>query len=184
TDVKIVFGGYVPLYSRLIEYLTVSQVSSFGWALVTIFGTMAFLLKRVQAMFLGIVPNLYPIIMTMGMMGFLGIRLDIATVTIASISLGIAVDDTIHELFLFYHPDRQHLDPVESISDTLIEAGPAVIVTSTIYALGFSALILASIKSVILFGGLLAMTIVFAMLCEITILPALVCTFKSWLKRT
>ncbi len=184
TDVKIVFGGYVPLYSRLIEYLTVSQVSSFGWALLTIFGTMAFLLKRIQAMFLGIIPNLYPIIMTMGMMGILGIRLDIATVTIASISLGIAVDDTIHELFLFYHPHRQHLDPVESISETLIEAGPAVIVTSIIYALGFSALVLASIKSVILFGGLLALTIIFSMLCEITILPALVCTFKSWLSRT
>ena len=152
-----------------------------AWALVTIFGTMALLLRRWEAIILGIVPNVFPIVMTLGMMGLLGINLDIATVTIASIALGIAVDDTIHELFLFYDPERAHLDPVESISETLIEAGPAVVSTSIIYALGFGALVFASIKSVILFGGLLAVTIVFGMLCEITILPALICTFRGWL---
>ncbi|MFZ2959513.1 MAG: MMPL family transporter [Candidatus Ozemobacteraceae bacterium] len=183
-SVKLVFGGYVPLYARLISYITYSQVSSFGWALITIFGTMALLLRRWEAMILGIIPNLFPIVMTMGMMGLLGINLDIATVTIASIALGIAVDDTIHELFLFYDPARKHLDPVESISECLIEAGPAVVSTSIIYALGFSALIFASIKSVILFGGLLAVTIIFGMLCEITILPALICQFKGLLGRS
>lgn len=183
-NVKIVFGGYIPLYSRIISYITTSQVSSFVFALITIFITMAILLRRWGAMFLGIIPNVYPIIMTLGMMGFFGIKLDIATVTIASIALGIAVDDTVHELFLFYEPSRAHLDPVESISDVLIEAGPAVVSTSIIYALGFSALIFASIKSVVLFGGLLALTIVFGMLCEITILPALVCLFKDYLTKS
>ncbi|MBF0409757.1 MAG: MMPL family transporter [Candidatus Riflebacteria bacterium] len=182
--VKIVFGGYVPLYARIINYITASQVTSFLYALISIFITMAILLKRFGAMFLGIIPNVFPILMTLGMMGIVGIKLDIATVTIASIALGIAVDDTVHELFLFYEPSRSHLDPVESISEVIIEAGPAVISTSIIYALGFSALIFASIKSVILFGGLLAITIVFGMLCEITFLPALVCLFKDSLGRT
>lgn len=184
TGVTVRFGGYVPLYARIINYITTSQISSFGTALFFIFLGMALLLKRLDAIWLGIIPNVFPVIMTMGMMGWLGIRLDIATVTIASIALGIAVDDTIHELFLFYEPSRRHLDPVESISDSLIEAGPAVISTSIIYALGFSALIFASIKSVILFGGLLALTIVFGMLCEITIMPALICMFRTHLDRT
>lgn len=183
TGVTVKFGGYVPLYARIINYITTSQVTSFGTALFFIFLGMALLLKRLDAIWLGIIPNVFPVIMTMGMMGWLGIRLDIATVTIASIALGIAVDDTIHELFLFYEPSRRHLDPVESISDCLIEAGPAVISTSIIYALGFSALVFASIKSVILFGGLLAITIVFGMLCEITIMPALICMFRTYLDR-
>ncbi len=181
--VSIVFGGYVPLYARLISYITQSQVSSFGLALFFIFGAMALLFRRFAAIWLGVIPNIYPIIMTLGMMGWLGIRLDIATVTIASIALGVAVDDTIHELFLFFEPSRRHLDPVESISESLIEAGPAVVSTSIIYALGFSALALASIKSVIYFGGLLALTLVFGMLCEITVMPALVCQFRGVLDR-
>ncbi|NLI76003.1 MAG: MMPL family transporter [Candidatus Riflebacteria bacterium] len=181
--VQIVFGGYVPLYARLIGYITNSQVSSFGLALLFIFGAMAVLFRRFSAIWLGVIPNVYPIIMTMGMMGWLGIRLDIATVTIASIALGVAVDDTIHELFLFFEPSRRHLDPVESISECLIEAGPAVVSTSIIYALGFSALALASIKSVIYFGGLLALTLVFGMLVEITVMPALVCQFRGVLDR-
>ncbi len=183
TGVTVRFGGYVPLYARIINYITTSQVTSFGTALFFIFLAMALLLKRLDAIWLGIIPNVFPIIMTMGMMGWLGIRLDIASVTIASIALGIAVDDTIHELFLFYEPARRNLDPVESISESLIEAGPAVIATSIIYALGFSALVFASIKSVILFGGLLALTIVFGMLCEITIMPALICMFRTHLDR-
>jgi predicted RND superfamily exporter protein len=173
----------VPLYARLISYITQSQLSSFGLALFFIFGAMALLFRRFAAIWLGVIPNVYPIVMTLGMMGWLGIRLDVATVTIASIALGVAVDDTIHELFLFFEPSRRHLDPVESISESLIEAGPAVVSTSLIYALGFSALALASIKSVIYFGGLLALTLVFGMLCEITVMPALVCQFRTILDR-
>ncbi len=181
--VQIIFGGYVPLYSRIINYITSSQVSSFGLALIFIFGPMALIFKRFSALWLGVIPNVFPIIMTLGMMGWLGIRLDIASVTIASIALGVAVDDTIHELFLFFDPARKNLDPVESISECIIEAGPAVVSTSIIYALGFSALILASIKSVMLFGGLLALTLVFGMFCEITILPAIICYFRGHLIR-
>jgi hypothetical protein len=179
TGVKIIFGGYVPLYSRLIQYLTQSQVWSFSVAMFFIFGAMSFLFRRVSAIWLGIIPNIFPIIMTLGIMGWVGIRLDIATVTIASIALGVAVDDTIHELFLFFHPSRQHLDPVESITDSLVEAGPAVVSTSIIYILGFSVLAMASIKSVIYFGVLLAIALFIALLCEVTILPALICQFKS-----
>jgi len=184
TSVEIVFGGYVPLYARLINYITQSQLTSFATALIGIFGAMALLFRRFDAVWLGIVPNVYPIIMTLGMMGWLGIRLDIATVTIASIALGVAVNDTIHELFLFYKPERRHLDPVDSISEVLIEEGPAVVATSLIYAFGFSALALASIKSVIYFGALLAMTLIFGMICEVSMMPALVCQFKEHLAQS
>ncbi len=179
-DVELKFGGYVPLYSRLVSYVTESQISEFLWALVFIFFAMAVLLRKVEAIFLGIIPNLFPIIMTMGLMGYLGVSLDIATVTIASIVLGIVVDDTIHELYVFFYQRAPGSDPVKDIQHTLIETGPAVVATSIIYALGFMVLIFASIKSVNHYGILLAITIFFAMVCEITILPALICTFKKY----
>jgi predicted RND superfamily exporter protein len=122
--------------------------------------------------------------MTLGIMGLAGIRLDIATVTIAAIALGIVVDDTIHELFLFFEPSRREMGPVEAIVDSLNEAGPAVVSTSLIYSLGFLVMIFASIKSVVYFGVLLSMTIIFALICEVTVLPAIICLFKESLSRS
>jgi predicted RND superfamily exporter protein len=183
TNVKWKFGGYVPLYARIISYVTQSQVSSFGLALIFVFGAIAILFRRLRAILLAIIPNIYPIFMTMGIMGLTGIRLDIATVTIAAIALGIVVDDTIHELFLFMEPHRQKMKPVDAIVDSLNEAGPAVVSTSLIYSLGFLVMVFASIKSVVYFGVLLSMTIIFALICEITVLPATICLFRKTLER-
>ncbi len=185
-DTKVTwrFGGYVPLYARIISYVTSSQISSFALAILFVFGAIAILFRRLDAILLAIIPNIYPIAMTLGIMGLVGIRLDIATVTIAAIALGIVVDDTIHELFLFFEPSRAKMDPVEAIVDSLNEAGPAVVSTSLIYSLGFLVMIFASIKSVIYFGVLLSMTIIFALICEVTVLPAIICLFKDALAKS
>jgi len=177
------FGGYVPLYSRVINYITQSQVQSFAFAFINVFGAIALFLRRLDAMLLTLLPNLLPLTLTMGAMGILGIPLDNATVTIAAIAMGIVVDDTIHEMYLFCDPSRAHLDPVESISDSLNEAGSAVVCTSLIYGLGFLVFALASIKSVIYFGTLLALSIGIALVCEITVLPAQICLFRHVWKR-
>lgn len=182
TNVKYKFGGYVPLYSRIIAYVTRSQVTSFALALLFVFAAIAILFRNYKAILLAVLPNIYPILMTLGIMGLTGINLDIATVTIAAIALGIVVDDTIHELFLFFEPERRKMKPVEAIVDSLNEAGPAVVATSLIYSLGFLVMIFASMKSVIYFGVLLSMTIMFALICEITLLPATICMFQNSLR--
>ncbi|GAB4281264.1 MAG: MMPL family transporter [Candidatus Rifleibacteriota bacterium] len=181
TDVKYKFGGYVPLYSRIISYVTWSQISSFALAFVFVFGAITILFRRLKALILVILPNIYPVMVTMGIMGLTGIRLDIATVTIAAIALGIVVDDTIHELFLFYEPSRAKMKPVDAIVDALKESGPAVFSTSMIYSLGFLFMVFASIKSVVYFGVLLSLTIITALFCEITILPAQICLLRRFL---
>lgn len=181
TGVTWKFGGYVPLYARIISYVTWSQVSSFALAFVFVFGAIAILFRRFNAMLLVVLPNLFPVMMTLGIMGLTGISLDIATVTIAAIALGIVVDDTIHALYLFYDPSRSSMKPVEAIVDGLKEAGPAIISTSLIYSLGFLFMVFASIKSVVFFGLLLSMTIVTALICEITLLPAQICFLRRYL---
>jgi predicted RND superfamily exporter protein len=175
------FGGYVPLYSRIISYVTWSQVSSFALAFVFVFAAITILFRRLKALVLVIIPNLFPVVFTMGIMGLTGIRLDIATVTIAAIALGIVVDDTIHELFLFYEPSRAKMKPVEAIVDALKESGPAVVSTSIIYSLGFLFMVFASIKSITYFGLLLSLTIFMALFCELTLLPAQICALRKFL---
>jgi predicted RND superfamily exporter protein len=181
TDISYRFGGYVPLYSRIISYVTWSQISSFALAFVFVFGAITILFRRFKALILVIAPNLYPVLMTMGVMGLVGIRLDIATVTIAAIALGIVVDDTIHELFLFYEPSRAKMKPVEAVVDALKESGPAVFSTSLIYSLGFLFMVFASVKSVVFFGVLLSFTIITALFCELTIFPAQICLLRRFL---
>ena len=181
TKITYRFGGYVPLYARIINYVTRSQVFSFGLAILFVFGAIVLLFRRVDAVLLAVIPNIYPILMTMGIMGWIGLRLDIATVTISAIALGFVVVDTIHGLFLDFEPHRGHMTPEEAIVDALSESGPAVVSTSLIYGLGFLVLVFASIKSVVYFGALLSLTIFFALICEITLLPALICTFQHYL---
>lgn len=174
TRTEVQFGGYVPLYVRLLEYITWSQAVSFGTALVYIFIVIGLLFMRFSALLWGLGPNVVPVIMTLGFMGIFDIRLDIATVTIASITLGIAVDDTIHELFHYYIYLGRGLKPIEAIKECLSDEGPAVIVTSLILCLGFSVLGLASIKSVMYFGLLIALTMIFAFLGELFLLPSMI----------
>lgn len=175
------FGGYVPLYARIISYVTWSQINSFASAFIFVFGAIFILFRRLKAMILVILPNIFPILFTLGFMGWFGIKLDIATVTIAAIAMGIVVDDTIHALYLFYDPSRSKFAPVAAVVDGIREAGPAIVATSLIYSIGFLFMVFASIKSVIYFGLLLSMTIIVALLCELTILPAQVCLLHRFL---
>lgn len=181
SDVTWQFGGYVPLYARIINYVTWSQLSSFALAFVLVFGAVIVLFKKLRAFLLVVAPNLYPVFMTMGLMGLTGINLDIATVTIAAVTMGIVVDDTIHALYLFYDPQRSHMTPVEAAIDSLKEAGPAIMATSVIYSLGFLFMLFASIKSISFFGLLLSFTIVMALVAELTILPAQICYLEKFL---
>lgn len=174
SNVKVVFSGYVPLYIKLLGYITWSQVTSFGSALIYIFLFIGIIFKRASALVWGIVPNVFPIVATLGVMGFLGLRLDVATVTIASITLGIATDDTIHELFRYYEHLARGKSAKESIFICMFIEGPTVISTSIVFAIGFCVLGFASIKSVIYFGLLISLSMVIAMFAEIFFLPAFI----------
>ena len=181
TKITWKFGGYVPLYARIISYVTWSQISSFATAFIFVFGAIFILFRRLKAMVLIILPNIFPIIFTLGFMGVTGLKLDIATVTIAAIAMGIVVDDSIHALYLFYDPSRSKFAPVEAVVDGIREAGPAIVSTSLIYSIGFLFMVFASIKSVIYFGLLLSLTIIVALFCELTIMPAQVCLLHRFL---
>lgn len=176
---QITYGGYIPLYVKMMEYVLESQISSFLIAFIVIFGIMAIIFRSVSVILIGIVPNILPIFLTLGFMGWVHINLDIATVTIAAIAIGISVDDTIHFIFMYKKYRNNGISVQEAIQNTLLKVGKAIITTSVLLVVGYLVLIFASVKSVIFFGLLIVVTMISAVLCDLLLLPSLLLQFNK-----
>jgi len=166
--------GYLPLYVRMADYVVGSQIQSFALAFVTIFVTIGVAFRSARAAMLAIPANLLPVLIILGVMGYAGIRLDVATVTIAPVVLGLVVDDTVHVLHQLHHEFRWRRDHVAAVRATLDTAGRAILITTCVLVLGFSVFALAEIKSVIWFGLLIALGLVSGVIADLVLMPALV----------
>ncbi len=176
--VTITPSGYLPLYVTMMDYVVRSQVTSFAFAFIVIFALLALLFRSARMALLAVPANLLPLFVTLGVMGFAGIRLDVATVTIAAIVLGLVVDDTTHFLYRFRELLRESGDPEEAVRGTLATTGVAMAVTTLVLVLGFGVLGLATVKSVAYFGLLSATAMASALLADVVLLPALLVTIR------
>lgn len=175
--VKAVPSGYVPLYVKLIDYLVWGQVWSITTSFVVIFAVLLVLFRSLRYALLSLPANVIPVALTLGFMGWAGIDLDVGTVLIASVALGLAVDDTIHFVFKFRAKEQETGDAAKAVDATLRSTGAAIMATSLTLALGFSVLGLAQMKSIGLFGALMAVTMASALVGELLITPAVILTF-------
>jgi hypothetical protein len=166
-------------YSLLstIGRLIYDLVKSFGFAFAIITLLLMFQLQSIKLGFIAMIPNLAPILFVMGFMAIVDIPIDMVNLLIASIAIGIAVDDTIH----FLHHFRVHFDQYgnveEAIANSFQHAGRAMVSTSAILGIGFFAFSFATILSIQRFGILIALTTVVAMLMDLIFTPALLRTF-------
>ena len=119
------------------------------------------------------VPNLAPIILILGLMGWLGIPLDTFTLLIGSIAIGLAVDDTIHFMHVFRKFYEELGDTPAAVRETLRTTGHALLVTSVVLSLSFFVYAFASLHNLVTFGLLTGITIIFAFIADITLSPAL-----------
>jgi predicted RND superfamily exporter protein len=160
------------LFSTLDHYLVASQISSFGTAFITVFAVIFIIFRSVRFGFLTIAPNLLPVLAVLGVMGFLGISMNIATVMVASVALGIVDDDTIHFINRYRREVAAGAATDEAIEIATVHEGKASLTTAVINSLAFGVLLLSEYKPTAWFGGLLALTMVVAFLAEVFILPA------------
>jgi predicted RND superfamily exporter protein len=160
------------LFSTLDHYLVASQISSFGTAFITVFAVIFVIFRSVRFGFLTIAPNLLPVLAVLGVMGFLGISMNIATVMVASVALGIVDDDTIHFINRYRREVAAGAATDEAIEIATVHEGKASLTTAVINSLAFGVLLLSEYKPTAWFGGLLALTMVVAFLAEVFILPA------------
>jgi predicted RND superfamily exporter protein len=160
------------LFSTLDHYLVDSQISSFGTAFVTVFAVIFVIFRSVRFGFLTIAPNLLPVMVVLGVMGVLGISLNIATVMVASVALGIVDDDTIHFINRYRREVARGAGTDEAIETATLHEGRASLTTAMINSAAFGVLLFSEYKPTAWFGGLLGLTMVVAFLAEVFILPA------------
>ncbi len=177
-EVEVIFGGYIPLYVKLIDYIAESQISSFAIAFFLIFVSTGLLFRSFYYFMITVIPNIVPIMMTLGIMGAAGIYLDIATVTIAALTIGLSVDNTIQFLYTYKKKIAEGIPMNDAITDTLITTGKPMFISNAILVIGFCVMIFASVKSVIFFGLLIGLTMLFAIGCDLFLLPSLLLLFK------
>ena len=173
-------SGIGELWLQLLDYIIASQVQGVVLAFVSIAAMMIVVCRSLRTALLAMVPNVAPIVVTLGAMGWVGIPLDYNKLMIASVAIGIAVDDTIHFMSRFQHEFQVRGDYGEALTAAMMEVGRAVFITSVTLVLGFLVLTLSVMASQVLFGVLLAATIATALLAEFFLMPALMLTFEPF----
>ena len=165
------------MFATLDHYLVTSQVSSFGTAFLTVFVVIFVIFRSAQFGLLGIVANALPVCAVLGLMGWLGISLNVATVMVASVALGIVDDDTIHFIGRFRRETSEGASIPEAIETATMHEGRASFTTAAINSLAYGVMIFSAYKPTAWFGGLLALTMAVAFLAEVFVVPALIMTW-------
>jgi len=156
------------------ELLTAGQVKSLAITMLLVFGIMFALFLSIKVGLIAIAPNVFPIIINFGIMGWFGIELSMVTSLIASIAIGLAVDDTIHYLVRYNREFKTDLDEKRAIRDTLTHVGRPITFTTVTICVGFSVLLFSSFKPTAIFGVMMVITSLSALIGDLILLPSLV----------
>jgi predicted RND superfamily exporter protein len=170
--------GMMSLMVRAIIAAIYSMAKSYIVALVVITIMMIFLIGDFKLGLLCMIPNLLPILIVMGWMGYVGSPLDLNSIMIGSIALGVVVDDTVHFMYNFQKFYRKSSDPYFALRETLLGTGRALLITSLVLATGFFILMFASLNHLIRFGFFTGITILVALLADFILVPALLITIS------
>ncbi|NRA35593.1 MAG: MMPL family transporter [Polyangiaceae bacterium] len=170
-------GGGMYTGSVILHALLWDLLRSLAIAIVCITLLMVLLLGELRLGLLAMVPNLLPVVMTLGLMGAVGIPLNMGTLLVASVALGIAVDDTIHFLHQFRAHNTKELGRDAAIRLAFQHSGRAMVTTSIILIFGFGVFQTASMSNVGDFGTLVAVTVIFALLVDLIYTPAVLRAF-------
>jgi hypothetical protein len=178
-DVKIV--GLLPIFGETIYNLLFDTMKSYGIAFVFVFIIMVLLMSSLRGGIIAFVPNLFPILFTVGLISHLNIPLNIITSTIGCIIIGISVDDTIHFMHHFRRFAQQTDDIKDAIHKTLHTCGRAIFFTSVVLVGGFIVHLTGELSTNKEFGWILSFAIFLALVSNLILAPALISLF--WKKQ-
>ena len=170
--------GMLVLYNNMLQSLFRSQILTLGAVLLAVFLTFFVLFRQFNLALLGIIPNIFSAVLILGIMGWLRIPLDMMTITIASITIGIAVDDTIHYIHRLKHEFPHHDDYAALISRCHGSIGKAMYYTSVAIVFGFGLLVMSNFIPTINFGLMTGVAMLVALAGNLLLLPAMVLVFR------
>ncbi len=168
------------LYNNMLQSLFDSQIKTLGFVIAILFLMFIVLFKSLKVALIAIVTNIVPIGIVFGLMGWIGIPLDIMTITIAAISIGIGVDDTIHYIHRFkeeYKIDHNYIEAMKRSHESI---GYAMYYTTLAVVLGFSILVLSNLIPTIYFGLLTVIVMITMLSSALLLLPRLLIIFKPY----
>lgn len=182
-DADITVTGIMALFTKTVYNVMQSAVKSYVVAFFVVSILMFVFLANPVVAGLSLLPNLIPIVLILGIMGFWGIDMDSTNLLIGSIVLGLVVDDTIHFMYNFSRYHDQTRDTAVAIKMTLLTAGRAIFVTSLVLTCGFFVFMLSSMKNIYHFGLLTGIAIMLALLADYFLSPALITLARDALNR-
>ncbi|WP_228254200.1 efflux RND transporter permease subunit [Aliarcobacter trophiarum] len=169
------------LYNNMLQSLFESQISTAGASIIVLGIMFLILFRNIKMVAIALITNLIPISLVFGIMGWLFIPLDIMTITIAAIALGIAVDDTIHFMHRFdFEYKQSHGNYEIAITKAINTVGHPMYHTTIIVVIGFSILMLSNLVPTIYFGFLTAVVMISVLIANLLLLPRLLVIFKPF----
>lgn len=173
-------SGLLVLYNNMLQSLFRSQILTLGVVMAGIALMLFILFRSVALAVIGIIPNLLAAAIILGLMGLLEIPLDMMTITIAAITIGIAVDNSIHYLYRFREEFPGIGDYVRAMHYCHANIGKAVFYTASTIMIGFSILVLSNFIPTVYFGLLTALAMLIALLAALTLLPKLILMWRPF----
>ncbi|TKJ32600.1 MAG: hypothetical protein CEE38_22815 [Planctomycetes bacterium B3_Pla] len=179
---RVHLTGLLVLYNNMLQSLFGSQTLTLGITVIALTGMFLVLFRSLKIAVIAMVPNVLPVLLVLGIMGWLNIPLDMMTITIAAISLGIAVDNTIHYIHRFkneFQTDRKYLPTMHRCHGSI---GHAMYYTSVTIIIGFSILVLSNFMPSVYFGLLTGLAMLVALFAALTLLPRLMILGRAFCK--
>ena len=172
--------GVLILFNNLLQSLFKSQILTLGIVMLGIFFMFFILFRNLTLSFIGVVPNFLAAFFILGIIGLMEIPLDMMTITIAAITIGIAVDNSIHYIFRFKEEFQKLNDYNETLDKCHSTVGIAILNTSITIVFGFSILVLSNFIPTIYFGVFTGIAMLLAMISVLTLLPKLLLIYRPF----
>lgn len=177
---EVEMTGKALIFQKGTNYLVKNLVISLSLAILLIALIMAWMFKSWKMILVSLVPNLLPLLVTAGLMGFLGVPIKPSTILVFSIAFGISVDDTIHFLAKYRQELKANKWKVKrSVYASLRETGVSMFYTSIVLFFGFSVFMISSFGGTVALGGLVSATLLFAMLSNLLLLPSMLLSLEK-----
>ena len=176
---EVTMTGKALVFQKGTKYLVRNLVISLTLAIVLISLFMAYLFRSFRMIIVSLIPNLLPLLVTAGLMGYLGVPIKPSTILVFSIAFGISVDDTIHFLAKYRQElQANHWKIRKSVYAALRETGVSMFYTSIVLFFGFSVFTISSFGGTVALGALVSITLLFAMLSNLLLLPSLLLSLE------
>lgn len=172
--------GLLVLYSNMLQSLYSSQIQSLGWSILGVLLILWVLFRSFKAALIGVIPNIVAATGVLGFMGWMGIPLDMMTIMVASLTIGIAVEDCIHYLYRYGVEFKRIQNGIETLYYCHSNIAKAGFYTTLVVCFGFSILVLSNFVPSIIFGILTTIAMTIAILGALTLMPKLILMWKPF----